>query len=735
MILALAFVSIFFGIDAHAAPLRIAAPPGATVEVLPPVEPGRVEILVHGGDRGLQTLFRGPPADGVRTGRVTDMGGHQVVTVWMRDPNDTLAIERVGEGWEAVAVPVGPAPSTNAECVGTPGVPLVPLRGADMVHEFAPDTFVLAMPRWEAAEPVGASWERVTTLRSQLFGAGLPEGGAIATDRARALYELGAQHRDLGHLREAAYYFESAATAGAGGSQGGSDSQAGAPAGVAELQRAGALLALHAWADARDAADVARKAGAPDAPVSSVLATVSLLTGDPAPAAIGRALAATTLSPNSAPEPALLAGALLLRAGCWTEAAPVLERALAADGERGAMARLLLADARLLAGDPEGADIVLGDLPAATTPTRWSGLARSRTRLVALLRQSPNLWPAMVPTLERAAVLGARSGSDGSGAAEVEGTEALFLLGQIGERLGDDALALRAWGALVDRRRALLAGEPGVRLQAVWARTVGGQLAAGHDIDGLAAHIVAWRPGLTAHVTDPAPLAAVAAAYMRAGLDEEALHTLGVVAEVEGRRGLDDRATILAVAEIYRRTGRPTEALDTLDFLATRPPEPATVARAGILRGRVLLDQGDVDGARAAWTLVAGDVEGPAAGEARVRIALVDAEAGRCAAYVGVDGAAPVVDALALDPLPADLSAGRVATARAACLATVGRIDESRTIAAQAVGKLTDPSTTAWAEVLAGTPPDGTWRRIAADDVADALLRARLSPAPPTEGT
>jgi tetratricopeptide (TPR) repeat protein len=727
VILALAFVCIF-GTDALAAPLRIAAPPGATVEVLPPVEPGRVEILVHGGDRGLRTLFRGPPADGVRTGRVTDMGGHQVVTVWMRDPNDTLAIERVGEGWEAVAVPVGPAPSTNVECVGTPGVPLVPLRGADMVHEFAPDTFVLAMPRWEAAEPDAVSWERVTALRSQLFGG---TGGAVATDRAHALYELGAQHRDLGHLREAAYYFESAATAGAAGA---SDSQAGAPAGVAELQRAGALLALHAWSDARDAADVARKAGAPTAAVSSVLATVSLLTGDPAPAAIGRALAATTLSPDSAPEPALLAGALLLRAGCWTEAAPVLERALAADGERGAMARLLLADARLLAGDPEGADTVLGDLPAATTPTRWSGLARSRTRLVALLRQSPNLWPAMVPTLERAALLGDRSGGDRGAAAEVEGTEALFLLGQIGERLGDDALALRAWGALVDRRRALLAGEPGMRLQAVWARTVGGQLAAGHDIDGLAAHIVAWRPGLVTHVTDPAPLAAVAAAYMRAGLDEEALHTLGVVAEVEGRRGLDDRATILAVAEIYRRTGRPTEALDTLDFLATRPPEPATVARAGILRGRVLLDQGDVDGARAAWTVVAGDVEGPAVGEARVRIALVDAEAGRCGAYVGVEGVEGV-DALAHDPLPADLSLGRVATARAACLATVGRIDESRTIAAQAVGKLTDPSTTAWAEVLAGTPPDGTWRRIAADDVADALLRARLSPAPPTEGT
>lgn len=695
-----------------AAPLRIAAPPGAAIEVLPPVEPGRVEVLVHGGDSSLRTLFRGPPADGVRTGRVTDMGGHQVVTVWMRSPTDTLAFERVGEGWEGVAVPVGTGGPSSPECSGVPGTPLTPLRGVDMVHEFPADTFVLTLPRWDAAEPaVGTvSWERVTALRGALFG-----HGAVA-DRAIPLYELGALHRELGHLREAAYYFESAASASVKGA--GSPVPA-APAGIAELQRAGALLSLGAWADARDAAEVARKAGAPAADVSSVLATVSLLTGDPAPGAVGRALAATT----TAPDPSLLAGALLLRAGCWTEAAPVLERALPAEGERGAMARLLLADARLLAGDPEGADAVLGELPAVTTPTRWSGLARARSRLVALVRESPNLWPAMVPTLERAAAPAAW------GADDVEGAEALFLLGQIGERLGDDTLALRAWGSLVDRRRGLLAGEPGARLLGVWARMVAEPLAGDRDIDGLAAHLAAWRPGLAPHMTDPAPLTAVAAAYMRAGLDAEALDVLGVVAEVEGRRGLDDRATILAVAEIYRRTGRPTEALDTLDFIATRPPEPATVARAAILRGRVHLDQGNVDAARALWSGVVGAPEVPPelAAEARIRVALLDAERGCLAPEDGL----VTVDALVLDALPADLAPGRVATARAACLAVAGRIDESRTIAAQAVGALTDPSTRAWAEVLAGTPPDGTWRRIAADDVADAALRTRLGGAAP----
>lgn len=698
-LLALALVAL-----AGAAPLRISAPPGATVEVLPSIEPGRVEILVHGGDRALQSLFRGPPADGIRTGRVTDMGGHQVVTVWMRRSTHTLALERVGEGWEAVAVPVTKAAShpsqvSTVECAGTPGTPLVPLRGADMVHELPPEAFVLTLPRWEAAEPVpvaedatsgavssgSVSSARVAELRSGLFG-----GGAAApiepADRARALYELGAHHRELGLLREAVHYFGSAAAAGA-------------PGGLAQLQHAGALLSLRAWSDARDSAEEAQRAGAPDDAVLSVLATVSMLTGAPAPGPTGRALA----SRASSPEPSLLAGALLLRAGCWTEATPVLERALPAAGERGAVARLLLADARLLAGNVDGADAVLGDLPALGVPTRWSGLARARTRLIALVRQSPNLWPAMVPTLE------------GVSADELEGPEALFLLGQIGDRLGDDALALRAWGSLVDRRRWLLAGEPGERLLSVWARRVGELLTGGHDIDALAAHLAAWRPGLTLHMTDPAPLAAVAAAYMRAGLDEEALDTLGVVAEVEGRRGLDDRGTILAVAEIYRRTGRPAEALDTLDFLATRPPEPTTLARSAILRGRVLQGQGDLEGARALWSAV---VEPPdAAVEARLRVALADAEAGRCGG----------LDALAVDTLPADLAPGRVAMSRAACLATAGRIDESRTIAAQAVGQLTDPSTTAWAEVLAGTPPEGTWRRIAAEDAAEASFRARLS--------
>lgn len=690
---------------AAAAPLRIAAPPGATVEVLPSVEPGRVEILVHGGDRELQSLFRGAPADGVRTGRITDLGGHQVVTVWMQSPTDTLALLRVEEGWEGVAVPLSKAPTHSSraspvECAGTPGTPLVPLRGADMVQDYPADTFVLTSPRWEAAEPSAVSWARVTALRAELFGR-----EERAEPDPRALYELGAQHRELGHLREAVYYFDSAATAGA-------------PGGLAQIQRAGALLTLHAWSDARGAAEVAAKAGAPDHAALTVLATVSMLTGDPLPVSTGRALAQSL----AAPEPSLLAGALLLRAGCWTEAAPVLERALPMDGERGALARLLLADARLLAGDIDGADTVLGDLPADGAPAQWKGLARARTRLLALVRQSPNLWPAQVPTLERLAASPGRSSADVRSGDDVEAAEALFLLGQIGDRLGNDDLALGALGSLIQLRRGLLAGEPGARLLAVWTRRVTGLLDDERDIDALATHLAAWRPGLTVHMTDPAPLAAVAAAYVRVGLYDEALDTLGVVAEVEGRRALDDRGTILSVAEIYRRIGRPTQALDALDFLATRRADPAIVVNAAILRGRVLLDQGDVEGARAVWSAV---IAPPAAAvEARLRIALVDAEAGRCGG----------VDLLSSAALPADLAPGRVAISRAACLATAVRFDESRTIAAQVVGQLTDPSTTAWAEVLAGTPPEGMWRRIAADDAAQVALRARLAGYPLSNG-
>ncbi len=694
---------MLLSLSAWAAPLHLSGPPDATVEVLPLVERGRVELLVHGaGD--LRGLFHDAPWDGVRAGTVTDLGGHHVVTAWMRRSDTTLVVSRVEDGWIATPVPISRVvPGPDLHCTDSPSTALFPLHGADQL--LALEDISLDLPRWGTAEPMTPSWERIATLRANLFGADRPS--------ANGLYEMGALHRDLGHLREAAFYFGRAAALGA-------------PTGVASLQRAEALLALGDFDGAELAAEEAGKGGASQRDVLVVLATVALgrLQNDRPPGGATppvRVDLARALSPHEGPLASLLAGATLLRADCWTEAIVPLTRAAAADGPLAPYSRLLLADAKLLAGNFDGAEEALGRLPE-TLPDSVRRLSRSRLQLVSVLRQSPDAWPALVPTLER---MGNARRADGTGvdhAASDEALEALYLLGQIGTQLGDDDIAIHAFGLLVDRRRRLLDGDPGSRLVGAWARRTGGLLDAKRPVEALAAHVAAWRPGLEHHLRDPAPLVEIASLWRNSALDEEALATLGTVATIEGRQGLDGRETVFAIADTYRRTARTSEALDALAFLATRPRTPEFDGRIALLRGRTLFDGGDPTAARVAWTAIAGP---PAAkAEAGLRVALSNAESGACA---GVD----LLTAASTAPLPEDLSPGRLDAARTACLVQLGRFDEARAAAAVAATTLIDPASIAWARSVAATPDAGAWRRLADEDTADAALRARLGqPAP-----
>ncbi len=687
--------------SAFAAPLRVPAPVGATAEVLPLVEPGRVEILVRDGDASaVGKPFEGFLPDGVRAGRVTNFGGHFVVTVWMRRSGDTLALDWTGDGWNARPVARGAAVSASvrsgeaadAMCVSVPGVVFVPLHGKDVLEELPPAVTRPVAPRWRVAEPVEVTWERIAVLRDRTFG------GTPPKDRSRELYELGALHRDLGHAREAALYFGLAV-------------EAGAPADVVMLQRAGALLSIGDYDGARAAVDAVPAAPATER--AAMEAAIALRTGLPAPLAAGRALAASVDRVDTA----VLAGALLLRGGCWVEAEAVLAPYASANDPRAPLAALLLADARLLQGNLDGASTALSNIEDANLLGPLRSLARARTRLLATVRQTPAYWAGVIPSLGLA-------GRDGD---TPEALEALWLRGQIAEELGDDDEALAAYGALVDRRRTLLGGEPGARLAAAWQRRVQGLFDAGRDIDALVAHLGAWRPGLSTRLAEPGPLLDVARTWASQGLHDEALDVLTEVAALQGERGLDDRATVLAIAEGYRRSGRTAEAIEALDFLATRAYDaPGYAAQAALLRGRVLADKGNAAAARAAWaTLVEpprrgrGAVALPvdAVSEANLRIALSDAEEGRCEPLL----------ARAEGPIPDDLSAGWIAAVRSRCLSALARPDEARAAARAAAERLIDPDAASWARGLAGEPASGVWKQIAEDAEADAALRERLT--------
>ncbi len=647
------------------------------------VVPGRVEVVVHGNSVDLRPQLGDAPLDGIRSWRLLDMGAVWLFTLTMREPGTSISLGREGDVWTSSVVAARPTPlQRDGACDATPRTPLVPLRGREMLRDVRPELVMPAMPRWTDAEVGDPTWEHVAVLRAKLDPAD-----------AAAHYALGALHRDLGHSREAAYYFSVAA-------------RLGAPGATAVLQRASAQLALGEWAAAGTSAVEARGLGGDAEVVAEIQGIVALMTPGIDPVTAGRTLALTSGRASSS----LVAGELLLRGGCADEAASVLQRAVGNRDEGVAMMALrLVVDARILLGDVPGADAALADLANRGPPAVWLPLLRSRSSLLNLLKQSPDAWALMVPVLER---LG-RGGGD-------EAYESLFLLGQISETLADTRLAIYAWTTLVDRDRRFLEGEPGVRLTRDWRVRVEDLLAAGRDMDALAMNDGVWRPGLVAHLDDPKPLYDLAAAAERLSMYEPALDLMRTAAEVEGRRGLDDRASILTIARLYRLSGSTPEAEQSLELLATRPPDPAVAAGMTLLRAAIQEDLGNDLGAWALYTTVMGPP--PQAAEAALRRAMIDAHSGRCAeALVGFSKRP--------DPLPASVSLTEVQEDEARCLVATGHPDDARVIAAQAAKVLVDPDALGFLAWTAGTPsvPGDIWSRLRTEDEAQAGFDARVA--------
>lgn len=605
------------------AELRLQPSPGARVEALPSVAPGRADVLVHRNQVDLRAVAR-EGGDGLRAVRALDLGGDWVLTFWTMKPDEQIELVPEGAGWRVhvgpatapTPPPALPAPSLEELEAGVPPSvctlapqALSPLAGPDAVWGVSARDLRPQLPVWSEAEPEAASWEIVERVRRQLYrhrplAADASAPSSRQSTRARLIYRLGALHRDLGHAREAAYYFGAAALLHQGED------------GLAQIQRAGALLRIERWEEAEDAAWAAWRFGAPEEAVLEVLGVVALARPERPLAPLGRALAAA--SPR--PEVQLLAGLLLSREGCVREALPLLAGAEGGTtGEAQQVARLLRADALLLAGDPLGADSVLARLDDRRLRPDWRGMGHARSRLVPLLLQPANDWLHALPGLQGAAQ-----------AHTVEGAESLWLLGQIYERLGEQRSALDAYAELVGRHRKLAQGGPGRRLAALWLERSRTLLALGREFDALSLHTAVWRPSLGAALTEPGPLARLAEGYRRAGLPDRALEVLRDLHEVQGRLGLDQRTTALHVAELYVEGGRVEEALESVHWLRSAALDPDTAAAVDAVEAAAEERRGHGAAARAAWRRAARS--GRLEMRARARIALLDAAEGHCEA-------------------------------------------------------------------------------------------------------
>lgn len=704
---------------AAAGPLSLTPSPEATFQLLPTVQPGLAEVMVYDNHTDLRAQTRGRRFDGIRKVRATNMGGTWVINLVLEKPNQSLQMQVNGGNWVGTVVPhpaveslliqapslgeLSKNPELVQECRRNP-LPIEPLVGEDRSYGLNPGDFTPELPRWSEAEPTDVSWEAVDQLRNLLFVK--KETAQLAEN----YYRLGALHRDLGHMREAAYYF------GLSRDQGGSKE-------ITELQRAGALLASRQWDAARSSAWSAWRMGAPEDAVLELLGVISLATRNPNAGRTALVMAHTTAKPKSL----LLAGALLLESDCTEEAIPILRTAVQYlrrnEPQKASEARLMLADALILSGQMESATELLGQLTEKDLPPDQAGILRARNRLLALLRQTPEKWASLIPGLD-----GKRQDLS------KEAAETLFLKGQVEELLGEDQAAIESYLNLVDHHRHLK--EPASRLVKVWEHRTRKLFEEGKEMEAMELHAAVWRPSFSELVDDPNVLIPLAAAYRRTGLHYRAMSVLGLAAEVEGRLRMDDQETVMQIADLYLEMGHPDLSKDSLEVLRTRTLSANTAAEALLLEGRIAEAEGNRELARSRWSEAA--KVPTVAVEAQARIGMMDASLLKCEGVLD-----PLAAALETETVKKRLGEGVLRTLYARCLGEKGNAEGSTVAAFQASEQLKDAQSSRYASWLSASqakvakvetpggalesdPPD-VWTLLSREETAQAAFEERLA--------
>lgn len=633
--------------------------PGASVEVLPPAVPGRLDVAVHANRLPLDAdrLSQDLRAIDVDAWSVGD--GTWFVAVHLPEPASLLAEPAPGGFRLVVAPPRDPeaapegldvllADTATRRAEPPPRRPLVPLGGSAASYPVPVEAWTLgfAPPRADGLDP----HVRIAEARRRL-----PDPAA------RRL--LGEAHLDLGLYREAAYYLESAL--------------ASAPADPRTvLLAATARVALGDWRAATGHCRVAATLAAERGQVYGCLGLAALATGRPAPTPIARVLAGL-----ETPAARLLAGLLFLRDNRHADAARVLDGVELA-GELAPLAALALGDALYgMAGDPLRADAAWA---RAGHDPRWRDVADLRRRMGRMVAGGPRTWGRDLPELVSLSERPDRAGA-----------EATWLLLQVAEVHGDWQTASEHAGALW-RFHPALARKADVpeRLLRATTRRVEALLAVDRPVEALAEFETSWREELDRALVDPGLLFTVARTATGLGLSERALalHRRGM--DVEVRAGRETLDAVLVVARLYARVGRTVEARDALAFarkMAAGTPRERDVDLALAAR---LASDGEVDEARRLWARFPGPVS-------ERWTALLDHDCARLVALVDPPGS------------PDGPDRERLALARLRCLATRGPKDEALALAASLRGVVPDEEI----DAALGTPAGTTLAaRIAKED-------------------
>lgn len=702
----MAWFLVVIGI-ASAAPLELVATPGATVDVLPPVVDGRTDMILHGNTIDLHEQVGWTVGTGVRRARAFDLAGDWLVSLEMDSAATTVRLERKAYGWRLIVVPIdvdqrplfGPTDLAGAlagkvdarPCAPMP-VAVRPLGGREGRWFAQAVSRTPRMPLWSTGEPSVVSWADADDTRALLSRRG--------ADRPRLLYRLAALARDLGHHREAAYYFTRAAKAGA------------PPA--AWFQAARSQLAVRNWSEAEKSARAAVGAGGARELALQVVAIVEWATGGQESAGYGRALASVAIDP----EAQILAGALLADGGCIAEAREVFVRAVVdTEGPVRETARMLLAESALANGDLIGASRALTSVEGAALDLDTRRVLRGRTRLLAILGAPPATWGSFLP--------GATVDAQFPGEA---GAESLYVVAQLHAHLGDDRAAVDAFAELIRRYPRLQDGRVAVEFTGAWKARVEQAFAEERPMDALALHRSAWSPALAGNLFDPEPLRRIAAAYSAVGLRESALKVWRDVADLERVQGIDGRDSVRQLAWLYVATGHDEDALDSVEWLRRQDAGPEETAEYALIEGVAAHQAGRSVQARRAWEQAAASPR--FAARAQVRLALLDASDGRCTEAIGP------LELAAGAPPGDDVDHGLIREALLRCLVAIGRVPDAAQLAVRTAGLSADDDTRDWSTWRAarldgtiGTPPrpllaaaahgsTGLWGALAREEAA-----------------
>ncbi|MFM2245665.1 MAG: hypothetical protein RL071_1739 [Pseudomonadota bacterium] len=599
------------------APLAAAVPfsarvgPDATVKRLPRANGRVVEMYLRDPDINLQAILRGNTRDIASMDATNLGGGVWLVRMAARDESKDL-IPTIEDGVLRVEVaPRGrtpgrlraPAPTLGALLAGDLPAEPPPAPSAQTFQTLQGDALSDPLDPW-AYTPVltrtpdlvfPPSWERIDQARAAMLAA--PAGSRKQIEQT---YFLGYYYLMLGFPREARYYFNQISNE---------------PGPIAQadlaLERARAAQGSGRWEEARAAYADAARLGAHEDSVVEGLAVVSLATGTPPRAPMGRLLWNTT----SHPAALMLAAELLQMDGRVAESRYLLEGITEGLPEE-LIPRwaLRLGDARFADGSPQEAQLAWRYARPDLRDIRETFFALYQTGA------DPAAWAGFVPELVHASAPRTEAGA-----------EALYLLSQIDRELMAREDAINDLATLMKRHpKKAVGSDVPERFWGVYAQHVKDLARAERWFDLAALHETVWDHTVRRAVQDPQPLVSIARAYEEVGLPDRAVQVLREAVAVLVSRGEDDPKLVRRLAELYLANGNFQDGLDAVRYLREMVGGKARVQDRSLdlLEGRLHLGLGN--GALAAASLKRAASDPALRDEASMILAVIDAEGGQC---------------------------------------------------------------------------------------------------------